>query len=457
MQRTIPRFDLRPLVVALSSSLVAMNVHAAMAATVSSVRLSDVASLITAATAGILRQVTSCADDGAPGTLRSAVGFAGTGDTIDLSGLPGANPNCSSSIITLSNGAVTIPSNKSLTFQGPTDATITIVGNGSDRVLYDANSFLQINDLTISGGKAFGNGGCIDSLGQVILQHSTVTNCYVGLSGKYASGGGVYGASVSLTQGSLVTGNKASIGAATGLKFGIGGGVAVKTQFSCTDSTISGNHADTAGGGAIARANGTVTLTNCTADNNSAAVGGALYAFGATGEGTVLNSTISGNTATKAAGLRVQATLTIINSTVAFNTASGAYAGGVYAGSVDAESSIIAKNTSTAPDRMDLQSSYLIGSKNLILSASTSNPIGSGVITITTNPKLAPLGNHGGLTLTHAPLATSPVLNQGSNSQNLPNDQRGAGFARVVNAAADIGAYERQINDDEIFYDGMEP
>jgi len=34
--------------------------------------------------------------------------------------------------------------------------------------------------------------------------------------------------------------------------------------------------------------------------------------------------------------------------------------------------------------------------------------------------------------------------------------RRGPGFDRSVGLQADIGAYERQLTDDEIFYDGME-
>jgi len=42
-------------------------------------------------------------------------------------------------------------------------------------------------------------------------------------------------------------------------------------------------------------------------------------------------------------------------------------------------------------------------------------------------------------------------LDHRNNSQNLANDQRGVGFARLVNAGADIGAYELQPGDDAIF------
>src|SRR5205807_4185167 len=56
----------------------------------------------------------------------------------------------------------------------------------------------------------------------------------------------------------------------------------------------------------------------------------------------------------------------------------------------------------------------------------------------------AGLANNGGPTQTIALQATSPLVNRGSNPANLTTDQRGAGFARVVGAAADIGAFEVQ-------------
>ena len=52
-------------------------------------------------------------------------------------------------------------------------------------------------------------------------------------------------------------------------------------------------------------------------------------------------------------------------------------------------------------------------------------------------------------------LAGSPAINSGSNPDALDTDARGVGFLRSV-AGPDIGAYERQLNDDELFYDGFD-
>jgi len=57
-----------------------------------------------------------------------------------------------------------------------------------------------------------------------------------------------------------------------------------------------------------------------------------------------------------------------------------------------------------------------------------------------TNPKLGPLANNGGLTLTMALLPGSPAIDAGDTAVAAFTDQRG--FPRPVGLAADIGAYE---------------
>ena len=72
------------------------------------------------------------------------------------------------------------------------------------------------------------------------------------------------------------------------------------------------------------------------------------------------------------------------------------------------------------------------------LLGTTANPL---------NPHLGSLANKGGPTQTLALLSGSPALNAGDNSAQSvtgPYDQRGNGFARVVNGAIDIGAFEVQ-------------
>src|SRR5439155_10155428 len=74
------------------------------------------------------------------------------------------------------------------------------------------------------------------------------------------------------------------------------------------------------------------------------------------------------------------------------------------------------------------------------------------------NAMLGARANNGGPTMTHALLPGSPAISAGSNAnlpadtfdldgdantaEPLPVDQRGVGFARVVNTTVDIGAFE---------------
>ena len=57
-----------------------------------------------------------------------------------------------------------------------------------------------------------------------------------------------------------------------------------------------------------------------------------------------------------------------------------------------------------------------------------------------TDPKLGPLANNGGPTLTIALLPGSPAIDAGDDSSAPPTDQRG--FPRPAGPAADIGAFE---------------
>jgi hypothetical protein len=79
---------------------------------------------------------------------------------------------------------------------------------------------------------------------------------------------------------------------------------------------------------------------------------------------------------------------------------------------------------------------------------------GSGFLTATgdqinTDPMLGPLQDNGGPAFTHTLLSGSPAIDAGDPSFDpysfnppLLEDQRGAGFPRVVNDRIDIGAFE---------------
>jgi hypothetical protein len=92
------------------------------------------------------------------------------------------------------------------------------------------------------------------------------------------------------------------------------------------------------------------------------------------------------------------------------------------------------------------------GSHDLIGSANVALPEG----TLGGDPRLGPLADNGGPTLTHALLADSPAIDAGSNPSDLATDQRGGSYVRSAGAAPDIGAFELQAAPDAIFADGFD-
>ena len=111
---------------------------------------------------------------------------------------------------------------------------------------------------------------------------------------------------------------------------------------------------------------------------------------------------------------------------------------------LELQSTIVANNTATMPNyAADIGGNSnvtITGANNLVV---TSDPIVPGD-TLSSDPLLQPLADSGGPTLTHALGDGSPAIDMGNNIDDLEFDQRGAGFARVVGAATDIGALEVQ-------------
>jgi hypothetical protein len=150
----------------------------------------------------------------------------------------------------------------------------------------------------------------------------------------------------------------------------------------------------------------------------------------------------------------------LTNSTVANNRANG-NGGGLRqdntglrgsTGTVTVGNTIVAGNFSDN-GAADVSGGIVSQGFNLIGNAAGSSGWISSDL-LNQNPLLAPLGNNGGLTLTHALMPGSPAINAGNNALAVdsPNnplqfDQRGAGYVRragivMGNAIVDIGAYE---------------
>jgi hypothetical protein len=398
-----------------------------------------------------LLPVTSCADDGSAGTLRTVVDAAGEGDTVDLSAL-----TCST--ITLTQGAIPLLLND-VALVGPGANALAIDGAGADRVLvHPGYGALTVTGLTLRNGAAsvsgyhITGGGCIASAGYLVLDHSVVRDCRASAEGVY--GGGIFAYTVTMytstLSGAIALGQHPSTGTAA-----FGGG-AYTAYVNIVDSTISGNRAahdlttgqnsyDT-GGGIFSDFGGSIRSSTI-ANNYSSGFGGGVSAF--SGVINVTNSTISGNTAKTRGGggldLRVFYGGNISNSTITANIAP--VGGGVNLRGLpdqfELESTLVGGNTATAGAGADFGSerpTTLLGNNNLVVFADANVTLPGD--TLHAAPLLLSLAANGGATLTHALMPGSPAIDAGNNVAALITDQRGPGFPRVLGGVADIGAFE---------------
>jgi hypothetical protein len=403
--------------------------------------------------------VTSCDDDGSPGTLRSVVAGAVSGDIVDLGAL-----TCST--VSVASGAIVVAV-ESLHIRGPGAAVLTLDAEQSFRRIFEhtGHGVLSIEGLRLTGGWAgIGSsayGGCIYSAGSVELDYSAVDYC-VAVAGAAARavGGGIYATGTLELRHSVVSTNTANAGTS-----GYGGGAFAAGGLYVDHSTVSDNYSvNTYGGGAFGGGLltfGNVSVYASTVTRNHATNVGGISIAGYATSAVIVNSTISGNVATQfIGGVYSNTPLAVYSSTIAFNDAAQqssmfVTAGGlqVYGTSADVESSIIAGNTAAgvAFDVGVEGGGSFGGANDLIRTSSTLMPVD----TITDDPQLSALADNGGETATHALAATSPAIDRGNNAASLADDQRGLGYVRIFGAAPDIGAFELQ-TDDVLFRDGFE-
>jgi len=192
------------------------------------------------------------------------------------------------------------------------------------------------------------------------------------------------------------------------------------------DSTVSGNAAyrgfftvGSAGGGVFSAHctfSGYSTIINSTLSGNSASSGGGIFARGA----AINNSTLSGNSAGRGGGGGISGVATIQNSIVANNS------GGNCAGTMTSNGYNLSSD----------------GSCNFNGPGDLNN----------TNPMLGPLQNNGGPTQTMAVPSGSPAVDAGNPSgctdgsgHLLKTDQRGQPRPDAEDTGGcDMGAYESQ-------------
>ncbi len=312
----------------------------------------------------------------------------------------------------------------------------------SDRVFHVlTNGALSLQNVIVTGGISTSGGGGInvERNGFLDLYNATITNNSV--QGILVRGGGISNAGTAhLRNGSIISNNN---------NYGIdNSGTLLAINSSINNNRLSG----------ILNSE-ILTLINTTVSNNT---GGGIY--NNDGSVALVNSTISGNSRDSGGGIyNSEGVINVLNSTITNNTAVGFFGGGGIvnrsASGVNLKNSIVAGNLHTGGGELDLAGIFNGNNNNLIGDlAGAQGTVGTGTDIVNPNPKLGPLQNNGGLTLTHALLAGSPAINAGNNAviaadtedidrdgdktEQIPFDQRG--LARVSGTKVDIGAFEVQ-------------
>jgi hypothetical protein len=314
------------------------------------------------------------------------------------------------------------------------------VSNNQGGGIINSLGVLTLNNSAVRGNSNISSGGCIDNRsGKVTLNNSTVEN------NSGFDGGGINNESgfATLTlNSSTVKNNSASTGSGGGI-FNFcdhqGGGMTPGPVVTLTASTVS----DNSGGGIFNYGAGgctaTFTLTNSTVSSNSAGYG--LWNIGVdNGIALVklMNSTVSNNSAAPFGGPSGLQNISLFGGSATAEIANTIFNANLN-GSIGSDGTVSSLGYNLSDDPVGGDGSTGPGG---LLS-------GPGDIR-NTNPRLGPLQNNGGTTMTHALLLNSPAINGGDPNFNpdaftppLLYDQRNSRrFPRVVNGRVDIGAFE---------------
>jgi hypothetical protein len=224
----------------------------------------------------------------------------------------------------------------------------------------------------------------------------------------------------------------------------VGGGIynAPGGDLTFTHSRMVGNGA--AQGGGIANVLGTMKLGHSILLHKySQNAGSGVYNLG---ELTLRNTTLTENRGgdghVVGGGVYNGGTLTLTNSTLVANVVDTG--GGIYnAGTLFLRHTILAHNGgSQGPD---LWGSVTSLGHNLVLDPSDAQGLVKTDL-VNIDPRLGPLQDNGGPTLTYALKCDSPAIDAGDPEFTGPPryDQRGDGYNRIANGVVDIGAYEVQ-------------
>jgi hypothetical protein len=352
--------------------------------------------------------------------------------------------------------------------------------SGNERGAISNSGALTLNESTVTDNEAR-HGGAISSSGALVVNDSTISRnnapSGAGISSDIEEGG-----SVTLNRSTVSDNTATECGAIhvwgtltiresviSGNRAGGAGGICSQGTLLVILSTVSGNTATwpSSYGGGI-NSSGQATLIDSTISQNSASDGGGVSADG---ELTVRSSTMSGNLAERGGGIRIErGTLTVENSTLSENIA--LEAGGAIQSrqNFNLVSSTLTGNSSDTGSAISFASSSNAVMRNSILDgdcdlefgympASDGGNIESpgdtcGLTAPSDQPSLSAmqvdlgsLQDNGGPTLTHLPGSGSAAVDAvdladcvGADGVRLTADQRGV--ERPQGATCDVGAVE---------------
>ena len=425
-------------------------------------------------------------NDSGEGSLRQAILNANATAGEDTITFAGVFSDATPDIINLTSGQLTITDDVRILGAGTSNLTISgnddfrvfeIGGSGTNAtinglklanandvfgaILVNSNTTLNLNNSNVSN--SIGSVGGIFNRGSLNLTNTTVSD-NTGLSVS----GGIYNSGSLSLNNSNISNNETFIKDAPSY----GGGIFNIGTLEITNSILSNNEAFPRGvsgnapesstyGGSIYNS-GIAKVTNSTIFGSSAEFGGGIYNSGSL---SLTNTTVSSNIANGGGGISNSGKLTLSNSTITDNAASRGYSawnsftggGGIVNetnGTVIVANTIIAGNYVDYPyvsedvnsdviGKFTDSGNNLIGNRTGSTGFTTSTLIGTSDNPI--DPKLGPLQNNGGTTLTYALLKDSPAINAGNNAlvpKGITTDGRSTGFDRIFNGIVDTGAYE---------------
>jgi hypothetical protein len=293
-------------------------------------------------------------------------------------------------------------------------------GEGSGGAIFNEGT-MTVDRTTLSGNTAMGGTGGPGSRGDMYAGTSSALDGYVG-----GNGGGAYGAAIcggamwiihSTLVSNLVVGGNGGLG---------GGGVTDRTGEYGGDGGPGGN-GGTGVGGAVDVAG---SLVNCTIAFNTAS-GGSGGRGGDGAAGPRLHGGRGGPGGNGGPGQGGVEATNLTHCTVAWNRGSGGWGGAGGQGGLGPGGAPGVPGTNGATYGGPGSSTWV----NTLLASNT--PAGDDTFI---DPKLGPLADNGGPTLTMALLPGSPAIDAGNTSLAPTTDERG--FPRPAGLAADVGAFE---------------